>query len=133
LGTDGPSFLHSQVSAHFGLTLALMARRTIVQLEDDLNGGEAEESVSFALDGRSFEIDLSEKNAGELREVLAPYISAGRPIRVVRGTGRKSGGYDGDDLDPATVRAWANANGYAVSTRGRVSRELRRAYYAEHP
>ncbi len=106
-----------------------MARRTIVHLEDDLSGGEAEESVSFALDGRSFEIDLSGKNAEQLRQIFAPYISAGRPIRGTRAPGRRSGS-DGDDLPPATVRAWANANGYAVSTRGRVSRELREAYRA---
>jgi hypothetical protein len=109
-----------------------MARRTIVHLEDDLSGGEAEESVNFALDGRSFAIDLSEKNAEQLRKILAPYIRAGRPVRTSRRPGRRSGGYDGDDLDPATVRAWANANGYAVSTRGRVSRELREAYRAVH-
>ncbi|HEX4432507.1 MAG TPA: histone-like nucleoid-structuring protein Lsr2, partial [Frankiaceae bacterium] len=48
-----------------------MARRTIVHLEDDLSGGEAEESVNFALDGRSFAIDLSEKNAEQLRKILA--------------------------------------------------------------
>ncbi len=107
-----------------------MARRTIVHLEDDLSGGDAEESVSFALDGRSFEIDLSGKNAEQLRQIFAPYISAGRPVRGSRVSGRRSGGHDGDDLQPATVRAWANANGYAVSTRGRVSRELREAYRA---
>jgi len=106
-----------------------MARRTIVHLEDDLSGGEAEESVSFALDGRSFEIDLSGKNAEQLRKLFAPYISAGRPVRGTRASVRRSV-YEGDDLEPATVRAWANANGYAVSTRGRVSRELREAYRA---
>jgi hypothetical protein len=106
-----------------------MARRTIVHLEDDLSGGEAEESVSFALDGRSFEIDLSGKNAEQLRQIFAPYISAGRSVRGSRGSGRRPAGA-GDDLEPATVRAWANANGYAVSTRGRVSRELREAYRA---
>jgi Lsr2 len=107
-----------------------MARRTIVHLEDDLSGGEAEESVSFALDGRSFEIDLSGKNAEQLRRILAPYISAGRPVRTARGASRRPGSHEADDLAPATVRAWANANGYAVSTRGRVSRELREAYRA---
>lgn len=61
-----------------------MARRTIVQLEDDLSGGAAAESVAFALDGRSFEIDLSEKNAAALREVFAPYIGAGRRVRSTR-------------------------------------------------
>jgi hypothetical protein len=107
-----------------------MARRTIVHLEDDLSGGAAEESVRFALDGRSFEIDLSEKNAAQLRQTLAPYISAGRPQRAIRGLGSGSGGFAGDDLDPAAVRAWANANGYPVRARGRVSRELKEAYRA---
>ena len=107
-----------------------MARRTIVHLEDDLSGGAAGESVRFALDGRSFEIDLSEKNAAQLRQTLAPYISAGRPLRAVRGLGSRSGGFEGDDLDPATVRAWAHANGYPVRARGRVSRELTEAYRA---
>ena len=79
-----------------------MARRTIVHLEDDLSGGEAEESVSFALDGRSFEIDLSEKNAEQLRQILAPYISAGRPVRTTRAAVRRSGS-DGDDLRPGRV------------------------------
>lgn len=106
-----------------------MARRTIVQLEDDLSGGAAAESVAFALDGRSFEIDLSEKNAAALREVFAPYIGAGRRVRSTRVNGRRAG-YDGNDVEPATVRAWANANGYSVPTRGRVSRELREAYLA---
>ena len=62
-----------------------MARRTIVHLEDDLSGGAAEESVRFALDGRVFEIDLSSKNAAQLRELFAPYIGAGRPVRAGRG------------------------------------------------
>jgi hypothetical protein len=108
-----------------------MARRTIVQLEDDLSGGAAEESVAFALDGRTFEIDLSQNNAAALRKVLAPYISAGRRVRSTRGNVRKAS-YNGDGVDPATVRAWASANGYPVSTRGRVSRELREAYLAAH-
>ncbi len=107
-----------------------MARRTIVHLEDDLSGGAAEESVRFALDGRLFEIDLSEKNASHLRQIFAPYIRAGRPMRGAIARQRKSAAYDADGTDPATVRAWANENGYAVSTRGRVSRELREAYLA---
>jgi hypothetical protein len=110
-----------------------MSRRTIVQLEDDLSGGEAAESVSFSLDGRSFEIDLNEKNAATLRESLAPYIAAGRGFRSAKGssaTRRSSDGYAGSELDPAVVRAWAQENGHEVSTRGRVSRELREAYLA---
>ena len=104
-----------------------MSTRTIVQLEDDLTGGPADESVTFGLDGRSFEIDLSATNAEGLRELLAPYIAAGRGVRS-RGLQRRSSGGLGQAVDPATIRAWAQENGYAVSTRGRVSRELREAY-----
>jgi hypothetical protein len=109
-----------------------MSRRTIVQLEDDLSGGEAAESVTFSLDGRSFEIDLNEKNATSLRESLAPYIAAGRSLRGARPAAprRATGGYPGSELDPAVVRSWAQENGYEVSTRGRVSRELRESYLA---
>lgn len=107
-----------------------MSRRTIVQLEDDLTGGEAAESVTFALDGKSFEIDLNEKNAEQLRKALAPYIAAGRGQRGARAAATTRRTSSDDGADPATVRAWANANGYAVSTRGRVSRELRDAYAA---
>ncbi len=102
-----------------------MATRTSVHLEDDLTGGEADESVTFGLDGKQFEIDLNEKNASELREILAPYIAAGRGMRTSRGNGRSAGN---NEADPATIRAWAQSNGLEVSSRGRVSRELREAY-----
>ena len=47
-----------------------VAKRTVVVLEDDLDGGPADETVTFALDGVSYEIDLSSSNAGRLRESL---------------------------------------------------------------
>jgi hypothetical protein len=109
------------------LSCGSMATRTIVQLEDDLSGGEADESLTFGIDGKHFEIDLSEANAERLRELLAPYIAAGRSVRVTRG-GRPGAA----DIDPATVRAWAHDQGYAVSSRGRVSKELREAYANAH-
>lgn len=57
-----------------------MAKRTTVLAHDDTDGSEAAEQVSFALDGVSFEIDLSERNAGQLREVLAPFVQAARRV-----------------------------------------------------
>src|ERR1700709_2110953 len=60
-----------------------MAQRTIVQLTDDIDGSEATESLSFALDGVAYTIDLNDNNAAELREALAPYVAAAR-----RGAGR---------------------------------------------
>ena len=55
-----------------------MTQRTVVTLEDDLTGEEADETVSFAIDGKAYEIDLSESNATVLREALAPYVGVAR-------------------------------------------------------
>jgi len=70
-----------------------MAQMIVVRLIDDIDGGEADETVSFALDGKAYEIELSKKNAASLRKLLAPYIesgrTAGRPPSP--GRGRSSG------------------------------------------
>jgi hypothetical protein len=106
-----------------------MGTRTIVQLEDDLMGGQAAETVTFGIDGKSFQLDLNKSNAAALRQLLAPYVAAGRAQRA-RHTQRKTSGTVAGEVGPATIRAWAIANGYAVSSRGRVSQELRAAYKA---
>ena len=113
-----------------------MAKKTITVLTDDLDGSEAQETVSFALDGISYTIDLSDDNASTLRNALLPYIAVaervggGRAKPGVRGkaTGRRpaAGGRASD------IRAWATENGYAVSPRGRVPDEVRAAYEAAH-
>jgi hypothetical protein len=105
-----------------------MAQRTIVLLEDDLGGGDADETVAFGLDGRSYEIDLSTKNATALREALEPYVSAARKgnDRGVSGSRARAGSAAGPDA--ATLRAWAIENGYEVNARGRVSAAIREAY-----
>ena len=66
-----------------------MAQVTKVRLVDDIDGSEADESVEFTLDGMSLEIDLSKDNAAKLRDILAPYVAAGRrePRRVAGPTG----------------------------------------------
>jgi hypothetical protein len=55
-----------------------MAQTVIVQLTDDIDGGEADETISFSLNGKSYEIDLSTKNAERLRETFAPFIEKAR-------------------------------------------------------
>ena len=112
-----------------------MAQITQVKLVDDLDGGEAAESVSFSLDGKTYEIDLSEKHAAALRDAFAPFIGgarrAGNAAKVgsqqrmstVRSTG--SGRSRGET---AAIREWANANGLEVSTRGRISSTVLEAY-----
>lgn len=113
-----------------------MARKVQVVIEDDVDGGTAEETVSFALDGRSYEIDLNEKNASALREALAPWIAAGRraggstrstearPARAARPARRSH--------DTADIRRWAADEGIPVSSRGRISADLRAKYEAAH-
>jgi hypothetical protein len=104
-----------------------MAQRVQIILEDDYDGGEADETVTFALDGAEYEIDLSSENAAKLRDQLAPWI----------GHARKTGGRRKRSAAPAKstessstseIRAWALANGHDVSSRGRVSSEVREAY-----
>ncbi|WP_143664504.1 Lsr2 family protein, partial [Streptomyces sp. NRRL B-24572] len=61
-----------------------MAQRVVVTLSDDIEGGEAAETVAFGLDGKMYEIDLNAANAKKLRKALAPYLAAGRKIPVRR-------------------------------------------------
>ena len=61
-----------------------MAQKHIVQLIDDLDGVEAQETVSFSLDGTRYEIDLSADNAAELRDSLAVYIANARRASALR-------------------------------------------------
>jgi hypothetical protein len=93
---------------------------------DDLDGGEAEGTVRFGLDGAEFEIDLSAAHAAAFRETMERYIEAGRKTggqekRSVRRGGRRSAS---DGPNPSEVREWAKAKGLAVNDRGRVPGEL---------
>ncbi len=104
-----------------------MAQRVQVLLVDDIDGREARETVSFGLDGVSYEIDLSEDNAGKLRTQLATWIGHARRSGGRKITGRRPGsGPSRQDLNE--IRQWGRANGFQVSDRGRVSRELQEAY-----
>lgn len=105
-----------------------MAQRVQVILEDDLDGGDASETVTFALDGVTYEIDLNDKNAVALREVLAGYVGAGRRVggRRARGSSASSRSNSRDEL--AKIRDWARSTGLKVADRGRISQEIRDAY-----
>ena len=110
-----------------------MAQKVEVHLEDDLDGGPADDTVTFALDGKDYEIDLSTTNAEELREALRPYAEAGRKTTRgggSRGTRTRAAG--GGDSDTAKIRAWAKENGHGVSDRGRIHQTVKDAYYAAH-
>jgi hypothetical protein len=102
-----------------------MAQRVHIVLEDDIDGGDATETVLFGVDGINYEIDLSDKNASKLRDSLAKYIASARRTtpRARRTTRRGSAG-----PTTAQIRDWARSNGYEVSDRGRISAEIRSAY-----
>ena len=104
-----------------------MAQKVQVLLVDDLDGGEASETVSFALDGNNYEIDLSGKNATELRDAIAKYVGAARKVgrstsssggRSARRSGGTSTAMDRDQA--AAIRSWAKKQGLKVSDRGRI-------------
>ena len=109
-----------------------MAQRVNVVLVDDIDGKDAEETVSFALDGVDYEIDLSDKHAAELRNALSLYIGHARRTGGRRKSGRRSSSPTTADggASAADIRAWARENGWDVPDRGRVSAEVREAYAA---
>ncbi|MHA6757027.1 histone-like nucleoid-structuring protein Lsr2 [Streptacidiphilus sp. PAMC 29251] len=110
-----------------------MAQKVSVTLEDDIDGSEAVETIVFALNGQSYEIDLSEKNAGKFRNALQPFVEAGRKQSAKRGTVlKRTAPVTGDRPDPSLVRAWALAQGLEVSARGRVPSEIVEKYQASH-
>jgi len=104
-----------------------MAQKVQVVLVDDIDGGDAAETVSFSLDGVGYEIDLSAANATSLRDAFGPWVAAGRRVSGRRSAGRGRGR---GSSDASKIREWAKANGYKVSERGRVSAEIREAYAA---
>jgi nucleoid-associated protein Lsr2 len=110
-----------------------MAKTTIVQVSDDLDGSTNASEVRFAFEGTEYTIDLSNKNRKAFEKALRPYIEAGTKV-----SGRRSGSSrsappkrsEGSSVDLAAVRAWAKENGHQVSDRGRLPKAVLDAYNA---
>lgn len=103
-----------------------MAQRTVVELIDDIDGGTADESVTFGLDGVEYTIDLSASNADRLRKALEEYIDHSRRVggRKQRGAGKVVAPGGGDKAQNQAIREWARNHGHQVSDRGRIPQEL---------
>lgn len=111
-----------------------MAKKVQVLLVDDIDkSSPADETVSFSLDGVSYEIDLTSENASKLRDDLAVWIGHAERTGGRRSTGRSaSAKSSGRKADLGSVRAWARENGHQVSDRGRISAEVQAAYDKAH-
>ncbi|WP_210439697.1 histone-like nucleoid-structuring protein Lsr2 [Nocardioides xinjiangensis] len=118
-----------------------MAQKVNIVLVDDLDGSEATETVTFGLDGTTYEIDLNDANAAALREVLSGYVGHARKVagggrrgrRSSGGSSSSSGGSNGSgSAHTREVREWAKSQGMEVSERGRISAEVQQAYDAAH-
>ena len=109
-----------------------MAQRVEVVLIDDVDGGKAAETVTFALDGVSYEIDLSDKNARKLRDDLATWTGHARRAGSAKASGSRRRAASPKRPDLGAVREWARANGHNVSDRGRISADVQAAYDKAH-
>jgi hypothetical protein len=110
-----------------------MAKKVQVLLVDDLDkSSEADETVSFSLDGVSYEIDLTSANAAKLRDGLATWIGHAERTGGRRNTSRAGGKAATRRADLGAVREWARAKGHQVSDRGRISAEIQAAYDKAH-
>lgn len=107
-----------------------MAQKVSIILIDDIDGSEGDETVSFGLDGTTYEIDLNKKNAAALRDALAVYVANGRKVTGSRRrrTGTASSAAGGPSA--REIREWARANGHQVPDRGRIPADVREAYEA---
>jgi len=105
-----------------------VSKKTIVTLVDDLDGTEAAETITFAFDGATYEIDLSADNAAALRDALEPWVRAARRTGGGRRGGRSSSSTGG--VTPKEIRAWAAENGIDVPARGRIPAGVHEQYLA---
>ena len=109
-----------------------MAQKVQVILVDDIDGGQADETVSFSLDGVAYEVDLSTANAAKLRDSFAPYVGVARKVggRSPSGRGRRRAARG--DSRTSQIREWAREHGHSVNERGRISAEVVDAYEKAH-
>ena len=109
-----------------------MAQKVNIVLVDDLDGSEADETVTFGLDGTTYEIDLNDSNAAALREALSGYVGHARKVTGGARRGRKASVSSASGTNTKDVREWAKAQGMEVSERGRISADVQQAYDAAH-
>jgi hypothetical protein len=115
-----------------------MAKQVITVLTDDLDGGDADRTIEFGLDGVNYTIDLSEKNVGKLRKALDPYLAVASRVgrsgtngRIVTRAARTAAPARANRDQNQAIREWAVKNGYEVSERGRIPGSIVEAFHAK--
>jgi hypothetical protein len=107
-----------------------VAKQTITKLIDDMDDTDADETVRFGLDGNQYEIDLSTKNAAKLRQVLQPYVDAGKRVRGAAAPARRRGAPAlTDRAQNKAIREWARSKRKKISDRGRIPEEIVAEYH----
>ncbi|MFC9975308.1 Lsr2 family protein [Spirillospora sp. NPDC050679] len=110
-----------------------MAQKVEVLLVDDIDGGEADETVTFSLDGITYEIDLSKQNAAKLRKEFEPFVSSARKARKSGARPAKAGTRTAGNRErSAEIREWAKRQGIKVNERGRIPATVIEQYEAAH-
>jgi hypothetical protein len=117
-----------------------VAQRTVIKLSDDLDGKPIPEgrgeTVDFGLDGTSYQIDLSSRNAARLRAALDQYVKAARKANGGPAAGRRGrpvgSARQRGTGDAQAIREWGKRSGYKLSERGRIPSEVVQAYEAAH-
>jgi len=110
-----------------------MARKTVVELVDDIDGSPAEETVVFSLDGTDYEIDLSSAHADQLRTALAPFTGKARKPARTDAPAKPAAPSAQIPERSLEIRAWARQHGIEISERGRIPGQIQQAFDAKDP
>lgn len=109
-----------------------MAQKVEVTLIDDIDGGKADETVRFGIDGSSYEIDVNAKHAKKIRDILSPFTSAARKVKAGSAASRKSNRPTASRERTAEIREWAKQQGKQVNDRGRIPASIVEEFEAAH-
>jgi hypothetical protein len=109
-----------------------VAQKTVVTFDDDIDGSEAEGTVTFALNGVQYELDLSRKNHDKLLKAFEPFVSGGRKVKTGAAGSSRGTAPAPKRHDQSAVREWARAEGNKVSDRGRIPVDVLARYEAAH-
>jgi hypothetical protein len=116
-----------------------MAQKVIREFVDDIDGSPAERTFSFAVDGVSYEIDLSAHNIAEFKSTIGGFVESARKVKGGSQSGSKrrsrgvvAGGGRQSREQTQAVREWARQHGYTISERGRIPASVQQAFDQAH-